>query len=579
MNKLVSTLATGLLATSAMAQACFEPVGSPIGILGDSISAPQPIGFAFPFNGQTFTDIAISDHGICFLSNAGVPAAPAAVPLVYTPVAADMANNGPVLCPFWTDTVPGANGDVYVGGNGTQFTITWQDMVNFGGTTEFTFQMTLSVTGEIKCVYDANCTNASTFGGVSDNGVIGCSPGNGAVIPAAVDFSTGPVTADDTTHEDFLAAMTFDLAGDGFTMIPVNPGYVVLPLGGASSCAESTQFGTGCGGAFSHMYEGMDAGLFDLAGQTITMLRTGNGYTALDSIPGTFIAPTAGAATVALGDDVEETVALSSAMPAPGGTVTDLTISSNGQITLGATGNGNGWTPDSMIWLASQFPMVSPMWHDFQPNAAGSGTISFEEVGNLAIVSWNGVFNWGTTDPETFQVQFNLITGDITIVYDATTFNTGNNYLVGFTAGGNLTDNGGYDLSNDLANTIAFGDVEVLPLSLTSTRPVFGTNWDLTTTNIDPVSPIAITFFGNAQGPGLPFSAIGLNAPGCSIWVNTVLTSLTGVAAGGTATVSVPIPNNPALAGGVLTGQSICLTLQNPANLLGSNGVEGTLGF
>jgi hypothetical protein len=29
----------------------------------------------------------------------------------------------------------------------------------------------------------------------------------------------------------------------------------------------------------------------------------------------------------------------------------------------------------------------------------------------------------------------------------------------------------------------------------------------------------------------------------------------------------------------MLTGQSICLTIQNPANLLGSNGIEGTLGF
>jgi hypothetical protein len=579
MTKLASTLAAGLLATSAMAQACFEPAGSPIGITTDSISAPQPIGFAFPFAGMTYTDISISDHGICFLSNGAVPATPVAVPLVYSPNSADLATNGPVICPLWTDTVPGAIGDVYVGGTASQFTITWQDMISYGGTQTFSFQMTLGLAGEIKCVYDANATNNSTFGGISANGVIGASPGNGATIPLSSDFSTGPITLDDTTFEEFLAAMTFDLAADGFNMIPVSPGFVVIPLGGASQCSSATAYGTGCGGTDANMYEFMDVGMFDLNGSTITLLRSGAGYTALDSIPGVFIAPSATAAVVALGDDIEETVALSVAMPIPGGSTMNLTVSSNGQITLGATGNGAGWTPDVPTWLASALPMISPMWHDFQPNATGSGTISFEEVAGVAIVSWNNVFNWSLTTGETFQVQFDLTSGNITIVYDTVTNNVGNAYITGFTAGGAQSDNGGYDLSVDLGATITFGDVEVLPLGLNSNRPVLGTNWDLTTTNIDAASPIAITFFGDSQGSGLPFSAIGINAPGCSIWINTVLASMTGFAVGNSTTVSIPIPNNVALAGSMLTGQSICLTIQNPANLLGSNGIEGTLGF
>ncbi|MFT4843851.1 MAG: hypothetical protein ACI8UD_002582 [Planctomycetota bacterium] len=580
MTKLISTLTVGLLASSAMAQACFEPAGTPMGIGQDTISAAQPIGFAFPFAGNTYTDIHISDHGICWLSNAGVPAPPAAAaPLVYSPVGADLALNGPVICPLWTDTIPGAIGDVFLGGTATTFTATWQDMVSFGGTQTFSFQMTLTDLGEIKFVYDANATNNSTFGGVSDNGVVGCSPGAGAVIPASVDLSSGPITVDDSTYEEFLVAATFDMQSDGINMIPVNPGHVVLPLGGAGLCASSLTYGSGCGGNYSHMYEFIPAAAFDLAGTTITMLRTGAGYTALDSIPGVFMVPTAAAVVVALGDDIEETVALSSAMPIPGGTTMDLTVSSNGNIALGSTGNGSSWTPDVTAWLNYAIPCVSPHWHDLSPQLAGSGTISFEEVGGIAIVSWNGVFSFGTTIPETFQVQFNLATGDITIVYDATHNNTGNAYLVGMTAGGTLTDNGGHDLSTELFGTINFDDVEVLPLELASNRPVLGGNWDLTTSNIDAASPLSITFFGNGQGPGIPFSAIGLNAPGCNIWINTVITSLTGISASGTSTVTVPIPNNPAFAGGILTAQSICLTLLNPANLLGSNGAQGTVGF
>ena len=53
---------------------------------------------------------------------------------------------------------------------------------------------------------------------------------------------------------------------------------------------------------------------------------------------------------------------------------------------------------------------------------------------------------------------------------------------------------------------------------------------------------------------------------------------MTALNAGGTATATLAIPPNPALQGGVLTAQSVCLTLQNSANLLVSNGLEGTLG-
>lgn len=578
---LISAGAMGLLASSAASQACFAAPGAAIGIAQDSISSPQPIGFAFPFAGTTYSDISISDHGICFLSNAGVPAAPTATPLVYSPQAVELANNGPVIAPFWTDTIPGSIGDVYLDGTASEFVITWQDMINFGGTQTYSFQMTLSISGQIKVVYDANVTNASIFPSPADHSIIGCSPGGGALLPGSVDLSAGPTTLDNSTYEEFLVANTFDMPSHGFRMTPVNPGYVVQPLGGIASCASVLSYGTGCGGVQANLFEQLDEGQFDLSGSTITLLRIGAGYTAFDSISGLFRAPTAAAVVIALGDDLEETVSLSSAMPIPGGTTTELTVSSNGQITLGAIGNGTGFDPNLAEWLASTAPMVSPMWHDFQPDATGSGMISFEEIGGLAIVSWNNVWNWGTTFGETFQVQFELATGTITIIYGAVTQNTGNDYLVGFTAGGALTDGGGNDLSAELAGTISIGDVEVLPLPLaaSSNVPMLNSNWIITTSNIDAISPLAITFFGDAQGLGIPLQAIGLDAPGCAFWINTTLGSLTGLAASGSTTVSFPIPNNPTLVGAILTAQSICLTHQNPANLLSSNGLQATLGL
>ena len=102
---------------------------------------------------------------------------------------------------------------------------------------------------------------------------------------------------------------------------------------------------------------------------------------------------------------------------------------------------------------------------------------------------------------------------------------------------------------------------------------------DRATTNIDPVSPVAITFFGSAQFT-LPLTAILPNAdPACNINIDTILGDLTALNAGGVGTSSFPIPNAPGLAGFVITGQSICLTLQNASNLLTSNGIQGVLGY
>ena len=134
-------------------------------------------------------------------------------------------------------------------------------------------------------------------------------------------------------------------------------------------------------------------------------------------------------------------------------------------------------------------------------------------------------------------------------------------------------------MSASLSSGVTVADVGIAPLALDSGLPTLGGSWDLTTSNIDPVSPISITLLSDAQGPGIPFLAIGLNAPGCSVWINSLLGSLVGTSAGGASTVSLPVPNNLALQGSVVAAQSLSLTLVNAANLLASNGVLGTVGF
>lgn len=128
----------------------------------------------------------------------------------------------------------------------------------------------------------------------------------------------------------------------------------------------------------------------------------------------------------------------------------------------------------------------------------------------------------------------------------------------------------------NVATANAFGSG--CTLSLSSNLPVLGTTWSLVTSQIDPVSPFAFTFFGD-RGPAIPLPLIGLNAPGCSIHLATTTWSQANLSTGGSATAAFAIPANPALVGVAVSAQSICLTLANSANLLSSNGLEGIVGY
>lgn len=237
---------------------CFEkctpitPGGNaqPITIPQDSITGPIPLGFPFPFSGGNYNDIHLSDHGICYLSNGGVPAPPAPTPLVYTPQAGSLVANGPVICPFWSDTIPAGAASQFLVENlpGTCI-ISWLDVQSFGIPTPLmSFQLVLHQNGEMEFHYGGNLTNNSTFGGVSDNGVIGCSPGQPATLPGPQDLSLSPISNNDTTFEEFVSPNTMDMAGDSLFWMPLNPGWDVTHAPGNTRCASSLLFGDGCDG-------------------------------------------------------------------------------------------------------------------------------------------------------------------------------------------------------------------------------------------------------------------------------------------------------------------------------------------
>lgn len=546
---------------------------------GDEVVFPiQPIGFALPFGGTSYTDVHVSTNGFCYLSNGGVPA-PGAPD--YTPTPAELASGPPRICALWNDlNVVAANGAaVWIDSTPSRCTITWDRVVNYGMTTPFQLQIQLFPTGDVRIYWSAGATNNSTFNFAAGQGIAGASPGLGVALPGPSDLSVSSSTSSDVVYEQWITQSTFDLAGQRLDLIATGPGWVWLPMPW-SGCADSTDYGTGCITARDSFYEMMAPSAFDLVGARLRLTRGANGYSATTAVAGSFVPPGAGAVIVANADDTTQTVGLAQPMPVPGGTTSALTISSNGNIALAATGNGAGFAPDVGLFLGWAQTAVAAAWHDYNPAIVGSGKIYFEQVAGIAYVTWNDVYSYNSTAPDRFQYQFDLATGSITIVYEAFSFGSAN-YLVGYSVGGPSPRPEPTDVSNDLGTPLALADIGAQGLLLTGVGlPIVGsTGYSYAVSAVPNLVPLAFLFFGDMQLPGLDLTFLGM--PGCRGYTNANLGSVSLAVAlpAGTGAAALPIPANNSLIGASLTAQSIAFSLATPATLIASNGTRTTIGL
>ena len=589
--RFVSTLTLFLSASVALAQGntCFNgpAAGALLGNQIDTVYPAQAIGFAFPLGGTTYTDVHVSDHGFVALSNGGVPAPPASGSFTYTPSLTNFALGGPIIAAMWSDTVGGSTtpgAGVYVASSATECRIEWRSVYSFGvPTPEFDLAVTLYPSGQIQFDYGVNVTNNSTFGGVSDNGIVGVFAGG--ALPASVNLSAGGVSASNNTFENFVVANTFDMAANRLLMLPSNPGWSYVLLGPSGNCGSSANFGQGCGAVAASFYERfVTTPSIDLSNTSLQMFNSGTGYVVL---PGgaTFVPPSATATNLGLGDDSETSVALSAAFPYPGGSTTSLNVASNGHVSTASNNAAFDYTPTPAEFLAWTNPTWA-VWRDFICNA--NGNVKFEEIAGTAYITWDGVIGYLGTTPgtvtSTFQLQFQLATGNVAFVFQSmdtvsiSTYVGGDGYLVGYSGPGASIDGGASDLSAIASISLAATDTGALAMT-NNGQPVIGNAaFGYTIDQVPGLIPFAFLFFGTgAFNPGIDLTPIGM--PGCSSYTTADLASLTAAATGGTATVPFPIPLNNALAGLALTSQAVAFSLVTPLNLVSSNGNTANLGF
>ena len=351
-------------------------------------------------------------------------------------------------------------------------------------------------------------------------------------------------------------------------------------IGVNGTVATNTSTGAGC----LHIpdvssYESFaTSAAFDLANTSMTLLHTGSRYVAQ---PGTatYAPPSAAAQVLPLTNDAEVTVTLSQPMPlGPGAATSSLTVCSNGFISS-APGNGASSVPSS-AFLSGPQTWWSICWHDYDPTIAAGGRVKFEQIGNLACVTWDGVWDAGGTsvaNANTMQAQFDVTTGTVHYVY-GTMSAFGNGRLVGISNAGPSVDPGSMDISAALPGGYTAAAVAVAPLVLNgASRPITGTFWLLSVGNIPVTGVIGVQLFGLTD-PGID-DLSGIGMPGCGLRASPDVFNVFPVT-GPTHAFGLAVPNDPLLLNAHVFATSAVFQLP-PVNAFGaitSNGIDGKIG-
>lgn len=347
------------------------------------------------------------------------------------------------------------------------------------------------------------------------------------------------------------------------------------------SSASHQNFGSGC---YSYTapdatnclqaFAGTPAAKAALDGNALLFSLTGNGYVAnwLPGLAATLYVPPTGAATVvANADDTTTTFSPSVAPPVPGGTAAQWTVSSNGVLTAAAAGNQGTAYAATLALTAPATGLAWYNWRDYNPGLAGSGQIKTEEAGGVLYVTFDGVYEFGTSNPATFQWQIDLTTGDVFMVWVSMAVSTNTTTMV---VGSTLAGAGPTPVSVDLPTQTPIvmdsaPPAVLLPLSLSaSPAPVINpsTNVNFVIGNIPEFVPgsgiyLSTLFFSlNPLPGGFDLAGILTVMPGCKAYIATLDVNLgTAVTIAPTSSVPVTFAAPTFAPGNIVAAQAVAL--------------------
>ncbi|MBL8725788.1 MAG: hypothetical protein JNK49_17225 [Planctomycetes bacterium] len=351
---------------------------------------------------------------------------------------------------------------------------------------------------------------------------------------------------------------------------------VVSTIPGGMPVASVETVGTGCGGTqctANVFYESFgSAAAFDLANSGLTMSLSGNTYQ-VGNGTGTFVPVSGSSVNLGLGDDTRASVALPFALPILGGTTNTLWVCSNGFVST--TDNGTSFTP-ALSGVTGGAYCWYGAWFDLNPAASGGGRVYVDSSPAMVRITWDGVYRYNTTLPNTFQLQF-LPNGTVHVIWQ--TMNTGGAAMVAWTVGAGAVDPGPRDISATRAAgwSLCNGGIPNLALAA-APRPVLGSTVVLTTSNIP-----AGTLFGSVllsfQQAVPPQDLTVYGMPGCVGHVVNGVSHLFVPGANPTSQMNLGIPSSTSFTGLPIVGQSFSYgPLLTPIGVIASNGVVLVIG-
>lgn len=355
----------------------------------------------------------------------------------------------------------------------------------------------------------------------------------------------------------------------------VGPGAltVVVPSEVPSGAPFAGKFsvGTACGGCTSAFYQHFpNFTAFDLVGRSMTMDLVNGAYT-VGEPPVAFV-PAAGT-NLGLVMNTQATVQLPFSLPFPGGTTTQLHVSSSGYVSPGAS-NGLQLLPSPTTMLQG-FARWAPLWTALQPQ--GAANVFFDANPSRAVLTWNAVPLLSGTGTCTFQIQF-FPSGDVSVVWQSAAASLLPT-MVGWAPGGPMADPGQRDLSAALPATFSLCATAFDGLALdASAEPVIGTTVQWQLSGIAAGTGWGALMRSLTQAtPPVDLTAAGM--PGCFAHVLAPVATLF-VSPGSSVQIAESIPNNPALMGVNLIAQAVAYSPPlTPIGLVASNGMVLSLGL
>ncbi len=538
-------------------------VGAALGITGDDSTTPVTLGFNFPFPDGTATNsIDIDSNGRIF------PAAADTSDFTSTP--AELVGQTTSIAALWTDLTPTGTGagDVFFRTDATIAVITFQDVTEFGGSDEFTFQIQLYPDGRVVLCYDNRVPTTL-------DSLVGLSEGGGAADPGSSDLTaTAGTNGVTTVYEDFTSGM--DLIDGCISFTPAGAGWCLAndfpppPVDGtATTLAQPVQTSL----------------LFSPDG--------GGGYI-VAKVPATFVDDSSLSPVelgTGLGDDaLTATQALGHSFQGPGGgTWSSVRMDNNGVVHDGGGTETAGDFNPSVGDLTSDDSKIAAFWTDL---SSQNGSLRFATTSTQTVITWENVPQFAETNSLTFQAVLNDDNSFQLNYRDVSQWTTGSGFtsddvLIGCSEGGGAADPGESDYADYPivtagnatnyefwdASGFTFGILDDLPhiqpRLISTATPQLGGSIELGITGLSTVG-FGHTLLIGFSNPNIPLDAIGIPG-GVLSAANDVPTPLAPVES----TFSLPVPNDPGFVGTLTVFfQAAQFATETPLGIVLTEGVQ-----